>query len=335
MNIKFLIIIGITISFVIGSIFLVNYQIILVPINLKINNSEPQFGNPSNQKCAELFDKIFDTWKEHVEENYGRPGQPTLEPPTVAGLIAGWKGGEEFRNTDCRYRVNDWAYLVEYRDQVWGYVDWPKLESFEYIPPKYLDAYTYLDIIFGEPREDKLLPITIREYTRKANHFDQIISWNFAFVKNTEDTQRYEYWDFLPQEEQIRYNVVGGDFVSIRDESMPYVGVIDAIAYESEIDCGSLGLQTIETAPPNTIPIQKGNYHVIVEYREFGIYPDKDGIYSFEMAAFFDIRNSSLDKVTMISDEKEYCNWTGDIHPYLDPEYPIELTFVDWKFKLK
>jgi len=86
----------------------------------------------SNQKCAELFDKIFDTWEKYVKENYGGPGQPTLEPPTVAGLVSGWEGGEEFRNTDCRYRVNDWAYLVRHHEQVWGYVDWPKLEPFVY-----------------------------------------------------------------------------------------------------------------------------------------------------------------------------------------------------------
>ncbi|MGI0021506.1 MAG: hypothetical protein ACRD9Q_01475 [Nitrososphaeraceae archaeon] len=89
----------------------------------------------SNQKCAELFDKIFDTWEKHVKENYGGPGQPTLEPPTVTGLVSGWEGGEEFRNTDCRYRVNDWAYLVIHQEQVWGYVDWPKLEPFAYHGP--------------------------------------------------------------------------------------------------------------------------------------------------------------------------------------------------------
>jgi len=44
------------------------------------------------EKCANFFDKIFDTWKIHVKENYGGPGQPILEPPSVVGLIADWKG---------------------------------------------------------------------------------------------------------------------------------------------------------------------------------------------------------------------------------------------------
>jgi len=88
----------------------------------------------SDQKCAELFDKIFDTWEKYVEENIDWTGQSTLEPPTVAGIVLGWEGGEEFRNTDCRYKVNDWAYLVKHQEQVWGYVDWPKLEPFKYEP---------------------------------------------------------------------------------------------------------------------------------------------------------------------------------------------------------
>ena len=96
------------------------------------NVLEREFEILYNQKCARLFDKIFDTWQEHVKENYGGPGQPILEPPSVAGLIADWEGGEEFRNTNCRYTVNDWAYLVEHQDEVWGHVDWSKLEPFPY-----------------------------------------------------------------------------------------------------------------------------------------------------------------------------------------------------------
>ena len=86
----------------------------------------------NNQECARLFDKIFETWEVHVKENYGGPGQAILEPPSVSWLIADWEGGKEFRDSDCRYTVNDWAYLVEHQEQVWGSVDWPKLEPFSY-----------------------------------------------------------------------------------------------------------------------------------------------------------------------------------------------------------
>jgi hypothetical protein len=130
----YLIIIGISTAFVLGLIFLVFYQEIQIYAGLITSDSKPQPGTLSNEDCAKLFDKIFDTWEEYVKENYGGPGQPTLEPPTVAGLVSGWEGGEEFRNTDCRYRVNDWAYLVKHQEQVWGYVDWPKLEPFKYEP---------------------------------------------------------------------------------------------------------------------------------------------------------------------------------------------------------
>lgn len=126
---------GVTAIVVIGSFFLLFYQEIQVNLGLMIRESEPQPGTVSNQKCADLFDKIFDTWQEHVSQNYGGPGYPILEPPTVAGLIKEWEGGKEFRNTDCRFRVNDWAYLARYQEQVWGHVDWPKLEPFSYNEP--------------------------------------------------------------------------------------------------------------------------------------------------------------------------------------------------------
>lgn len=286
------------------------------------------------EKCAEDFDKIFDTWKVFVKENHG-PGKPQVEPLFPYQLIADWEGGEEFRDSDCRYTVNDWAYLVEYQEQVWGHVDWPKLEPFEYIPAKYGDANTSLEIIFGEPYENELLPITIREATRKANNFEDITIWNFAFVKNTDDTQKFEYWDFIPKADRGSFDVVGGDFTSIIDESKEYSTVIVAVELVSEIDCGDLGIQEISTGSPYTIPIQKDNYHVFVDHKKFGIFPDEDGVYSFKMASFFDINNRSIDNMTMISEEYEHCDWIGNIFPHLDPEYPSEPTFVDWKFKLE
>jgi len=310
----------------------------LEKIKENISTQKPSKVGPLNlrhQQCAELFDKIFDTWEKHVEGNYGGPGQPVLEPPSVAGLIAGWEGGQEFRDSDCRYTVNDWAYLVEHQEQVWGHVDWPKLEPFEYIPPKYGEANTSLEIIFGEPYENELLPITIREATRKANNFEEITIWNFAFVKNTNNTQKFEYWDFIPKKDRGSFDVVGGDFTSIIDESKEYTTFVNAIAYVSEIDCSDLGIQEIETGSPYTIPIQKDNYHVFVDHKKFGIFPDENGIYSFKMASFFDINNRSKDNITMISEEYEHCDWIDNIHPHLDPEYPVEPTFVDWKFKLK
>ena len=83
-----------------------------------------------DQKCANLFDNAFDTWGKYVDENYGGSGQPILEPPQVDWIISGWEGGKEFRESDCRFTVNDWAYLVNHQEQVWGYIDWPELKPY-------------------------------------------------------------------------------------------------------------------------------------------------------------------------------------------------------------
>ena len=85
----------------------------------------------SNQECADLFDHAFDTWEKYVNENYGGPGQPTMEPPQTSWILSGWKDAKEFRESDCRFRVDDWAYLVKPQEQVWGYIDWPNLEPFK------------------------------------------------------------------------------------------------------------------------------------------------------------------------------------------------------------
>lgn len=297
--------------------------------------SEPTVFTTSPEKCAELFDKIFDTWKQHVQENYGGPGQPTLEPLTVAELISRWKGGEEFRNTDCRFSVDNWGNLVKHKDNVWGHVDWPNLEPFKYVPSKYGDAYTNIEVLLGEPKQDKLLPIIIREYTRKANDFDSITSWDFSFVKNTAETQKTKYWKFLPQDERISYNVIGGNFTSIIDKTRKHSFDIPATSYLTEVDCESAGLKEVVTAVPVTFPIISDNYHVIVEHKRYGIYPDENDVYSFKMVSFFNINDNFPDTALMLSEEKYSCDWiekpSSDL---IDQEYPTEPTYVEWKFKL-
>ena len=72
--------------------------------------------------CATLFDKLFDTWIEYVEENYGGPGQPILEPPTRTGIIMSWEGGQAFRDSDCSHFVDSWGYLATH--DAWNQIDW-------------------------------------------------------------------------------------------------------------------------------------------------------------------------------------------------------------------
>jgi hypothetical protein len=293
----------------------------------------PTLFTTSPERCAELFDRIFDTWKQHVKENYGGPGQPTLEPPTVAGLISGWEGGEGFRNTDCRFSVDNWGYLVEHQEQVWDNVDWPKLEPFKYVPPKYGDAWTVIEVFFGESYEDKLLPITIREATRHATDFDEIKVWHFGIIKNTVDTPQFEYWNIVPDEDAY-FDVVGGNFESIIDESRLSPNSTPSIGFNTDVDCGELGTKQILTGIPATIPIKRDNFHVYAEHKDIGIYPDENGVYSLKMILMFDINNKSKENLTMLSETHQHCSWIDDLPPYLDPEYPVEPTYVEWKFRL-
>lgn len=92
--------------------------------------NDPKFIT-SKEECARLFDKIFDDYNQHVDENYGGSGQPILEPAFAWQIILEWEFGEEFRNTDCRFTVDDWSDLVENKDALWGEINWPELETFQ------------------------------------------------------------------------------------------------------------------------------------------------------------------------------------------------------------
>jgi len=196
------------------------------------------------------------------------------------------------------------------------------------------DQTTTLEIIFGKPYENKLLPVTIRESTTHASNLEKIPVWNFEFVKNTEETLRFEYWDIIP-EDDVRFTVSNEDFTSIIDESKEFIMPNIAMAFESPIDCSDSGLQRIITGVPYDIPIYTGNDDVFVDHTTFGIFPDENDVYSFSMASFFDIRNGSYDYLEILSEEYEECDWVYGIHEHLDPDYPVKPTFVEWKFKLK
>lgn len=75
--------------------------------------------------CAKLFDKLFDTYIEYVEENYGGPGQPILEPPTRTGIVMSWEGGQAFRDADCSYFVDYWGYLATH--DAWDGIEWDEI----------------------------------------------------------------------------------------------------------------------------------------------------------------------------------------------------------------
>lgn len=100
------------------------------------------------------------------------------------------------------------------------------------------------------------------------------------------------------------------------------------------MDCGELGIKQIFTGVPSTLPIKGDNYHVYAEHQDIGIYPDVNGVYSLEMISIFDINNRSKESLSVLSETHQNCIWMNDLPPHLDPEYPVEPTYVEWTFKM-
>ncbi|MCH9659094.1 hypothetical protein K0U27_10505 [archaeon] len=103
-----------------------------LPENL---SSNLEIGTMSDQGCASLFDDSWSAWGAYAKEAQSSGVQ--WEPPTKQGIISGSEFFAEFRDTDCRYTVNDWAYLTENQSIVWNGIPWPNLKSY---PHEHLNA---------------------------------------------------------------------------------------------------------------------------------------------------------------------------------------------------
>lgn len=103
-----------------------------VPKNLSEN---PSIELMSNQECANLFDSSWSAWIVHAASLQTNGAQ--MEPPSKQDIISGSEFFAEFRDTDCRFTVNDWAYLTEDQSIVWDDIPWPELRTYphEYIEP--------------------------------------------------------------------------------------------------------------------------------------------------------------------------------------------------------
>jgi hypothetical protein len=129
--------------------------------------------------------------------------------------------------------------------------------------------------------------------------------------------------------------IVGGNFENIIDETRLSSSMsTPAIGFNTDVDCENLGTKQILTGIPSTIPIKRDNFHVYAEHHDIGIYPDENGVYSVKLISIFDIKNRSKENLTILSETHQYCSWTSDLPPYLDPEYPVEPTYVEWRFRL-
>ena len=94
-----------------------------------------KMGTMSDQGCASLFDASWSDWIAHAKESQSTGTQ--WEPPSKQDIISGSEYFAEFRDTDCRHTVNDWAYLTEDQNIVWDDIPWPNLRTY---PHEHLDA---------------------------------------------------------------------------------------------------------------------------------------------------------------------------------------------------
>ena len=76
-------------------------------------------------ECAILFDESWSAWTTHAKEVQSSGVQ--WEPPTKQGIISGSEFFAQFRETDCRYFVNDWTHLTQDQDLVWDGIPCPIL----------------------------------------------------------------------------------------------------------------------------------------------------------------------------------------------------------------
>ena len=80
------------------------------------------------EECAKLFNESWHAWTTYAKEAQSSGVQ--WEPPTKQGIISGSEFFAEFRDTDCRYTVNNWTYLIEDQNVVWDGIPWPDLKSY-------------------------------------------------------------------------------------------------------------------------------------------------------------------------------------------------------------
>lgn len=101
----------------------------LEKIKEKIATQSPSKIGPLNlyhQHCAQLFDSNLEAWS---------PPGPNYNPPTLAHIILGSTEFQEFRASDCRLSIFDWAYLSENQEFIWNsnmqwpeFTQWPESE---------------------------------------------------------------------------------------------------------------------------------------------------------------------------------------------------------------
>jgi len=185
----------------------------------------------------------------------------------------------------------------------------PGPESFRSSEPS-----TKIELSFGQPYQDGLVPVTISEVTIYAEDLDEITVWNFGLIGHSGDDRRVA-WDIIPKEDRIWYQIINDDSQDVIDNSdTPQYLVIPADQHIYEMNCGMFDNIEGESAHPTKFQIKPGNYAVIAKNSLIGIYPDSKGEYSFEFASIFPhyVRFAEDGGVEFSSDTKQ-CSSTWQI----------------------
>jgi len=216
---------------------------------------------------------------------------------------------------------------VEPEEQVWSGAEgmcaegYPDCEDYvgSIVEPgfKNEEPFTKIEIMFGEPLNDKLVPVIFTEVTTHAETLDEIMVWNFELIGHSGDDRRV-VWDTLPKDKRIWY-VINDDG---QDILIPANIAVPADQHLYEMDCGFFQTVEGESAHPTLLQIKNNTSVIYAQNSRIGIYPDSNEEYSFEFASIF--RNYVQfpeDAVEIISQETKECKLTQNVEDDLTGKY--------------
>ena len=128
-----------------------------------------EIGAMSDQGCASLFDDSWSAWIAYTKEAQSSGVQ--WEPPNKQDIISGSEFFEEFRDTDCRYTVNDWAHLTDDQSIVWDDIPWPNLRTY---PHEHLNAGDVM-VLEAFPKSN---PLKGYHYIHQIRHGENQYLWD-------------------------------------------------------------------------------------------------------------------------------------------------------------
>lgn len=166
--------ISLIVNIVAGGILLglvLNSTLFVEPMFIEVTFEHNDLLQSEKQACADLFDQIFYDREQFRKDNPPKPGGTTVEPVSLSSVIIDSKFGQDFRNSDCKNTVNQWGYLVEHQEYVWGHINWPDLEPYTYIPVSSVNGDSvhfdwqmingYVETLYIQP-DDSMIKVEIK-----------------------------------------------------------------------------------------------------------------------------------------------------------------------------